>query len=199
MGNEFAHSGDVSLAPTHIDHCRSVHSIRPCGCERCVYEAKGRCLELLEEELRQLLVFSRCPGRLCDEQDCGVERRVEGVVDVGDEREETRPVRDLAVLNGPYRSFFRDAIFFPYNLVVAVGGWLGFTLRFSLRFSFLSSWLLNWLLDWLVLPPPDLVRLELALLFGREHARPYAHARRSERLWQTKLRQSSFRTRRNNL
>lgn len=113
-----------------------------------------------------------------------MERRVQGVVDVCDEREEARPVCNLAVLNRPYGALFRDAVLLPYNLVVAFGRWLGLVLYFAI--------LLGWLLGWLVLPPSNLVRFEFAFLLSREHARSYADSSWGEGLRQPKLRQGGF-------
>jgi hypothetical protein len=126
-------------------------------------------------------VLTRGPCRLCDEQNGGMEWRIQRVVDVGDEGKEARPVDDPSILYRPYRALLGDAVFFPdYFVVLSIQGRLLVFLRIVLG--------LGGGLSGLFTLSADLVGFEFACLLGGEHARPEAHSAGREGLGQAQLR-----------
>src|SRR6266568_4375322 len=116
-----------------------------------------------------------------------MERRIQGIVDVGHQSEETRPIRYPALKNGPHGALFRYWVLFVYNLVIP---------RLSEGFlhiiDFFDLFLRHWVSPDLIGSPAHLVRLPFSIFLSGEHARPYTQASGSEGLGQAQLRSSGF-------
>ena len=91
-----------------------------------------------------------------------MERRVDGVEDVGHERVESRPVDDTALLHRPDGAFLANVILLPAVVLVCFAIC---AVAVLLRRSVL-------------VPSSNFHRFEFALLFGIEHARAQSEARR---------------------